>query len=265
MVNTSVRSPKQPWKKYEIEIEIERTIDRKSEYIMNLVTLTDIALKVDFEALLKHLHMRPDSDDLPEVQRMVEEAERIARPKAAYQLSFVEHTSDRQLTIDDVLFTSRILRVNLDQVHRVFPYMATCGMELQEWSERFDDMLAIFWADTIKALALSAATSAMVEHLQAHYLPGPLGTMNPGSLPDWPISEQKPFFHLFGDAQNPIGIRLSNSCLMTPNKSVTGVQFSAEQSYVNCQLCPREDCPGRRAPYDEMQFAKYGLQAPAGR
>jgi hypothetical protein len=193
---------------------------------------------------------------------MVTEAERIARPRAAYQLSFVEHVGDRQTAIDGVPFTSRILRVNLDTVHRVFPYMATCGMELQEWSDQFDDMLVIFWADTIKAMALAAATNAMLAHLQTHYLPGPLGTMNPGSLSDWPISEQNPFFHLFGDAQNPIGIRLSNTFLMTPNKSVTGVQFSTDNTYVNCALCPRADCPGRRAPYDETQFAKYGLAAP---
>jgi hypothetical protein len=136
-------------------------------------------------------------------------------------------------------------------------------MELQEWSNQYSDMLLNFWADMIKAMALTAATSAMSEHLQKHYMPGPLGTMNPGSLTDWPISEQKAFFHLFGDDQNPIGIRLSSTCLMTPNKSVTGLQFNTESQYVNCQLCPRVDCPGRRAPYDEMQYANYGMQAPA--
>lgn len=230
---------------------------------MNLVTLTDIPFKVDFEALLKRLHIRPDSDDAPEIQRMAEEAERIAKPKAAYQVSFVEKADDRRVTVDGVPFTSRILRVNLDQVHRVFPYMATCGMELQKWSNQFDDMLVNFWADTIKAMALMAATDALADHLQTHYMPGPLGVMNPGSLTDWPISEQKMFFHLFNDAQNPIGIQLSSTFLMTPNKSVTGLQFSTDSKYVNCQLCPRENCPGRRAPYDEMQLAKYGLQTPA--
>ncbi len=229
---------------------------------MNLVTLTDIPFQVDVEALMGHVHMRPDQDDIPELLNMAHEAEKIARPKATYQLSFVEHVDERCITVDGILFHSRILRMNLDQAHRVFPYMATCGTELQDWSDGFDDILAIFWADTIKAMALATATSAMHAHLQTHYLLGPTGTMNPGSLADWPISEQKPFFHLFGDEQNPIGIRLSSDFLMTPNKSVTGLQFSTEGSFVNCVLCPREDCPGRRAPYDEAQFEKYGLQAP---
>jgi hypothetical protein len=230
---------------------------------MNLVTITDIPFKVNFETLLKRLHMYPDSEDLPQIERMVQEAESVARPKAAYQVSFVEKVDECRVTVDGVQFTSRILRVNLDKVHRVFPYMATCGMELQEWSNQYDDMLLNFWADTIKTMALAEASSALMEHMRAQYLPGPMGTMNPGSLTDWPISEQKAFFHLFNDAQNPIGIRLSSTCLMTPNKSVTGLHFSTNSEYVNCELCPRESCPGRRAPYDETAYAKYGLQAPA--
>jgi hypothetical protein len=227
---------------------------------MNLITLTDIPFKIDLEALFKHVRLRPDSEDADQARQMAQEAEAIARPKAAYQLSFIEDKQDRQVVIDGISFTSRILRVNLDAVHRVFPYIATCGMELQTWSDGFDDMLVSFWADMIKAMALTAATTALHQHLQNHYMPGPTATMNPGSLTDWPISEQRPFFKLFGAAAGDIGVTLSSSYLMTPNKSVTGIQFSTENAYVNCQLCPREDCPGRRAPYDESQFEKYGLQ-----
>jgi hypothetical protein len=228
---------------------------------MNLVTLTDIPFKVDFDALLKHLHLRPDDEDAAEVRRMVQEAEAIGRPKTVYQVASAEMKDDRHVDIDGITFASRILRVNLDAVHRVFPYIATCGMELQTWSDRFDDMLAVFWADTIKAMALAAATTALHGHVQMQYLPGPMATMNPGSLTDWPLSEQKPFFKLFGDAAAAIGVTLSSSFLMTPNKSVTGIQFSTEKLYENCQLCPRLDCPGRRAPYDEMKYDHYGMQA----
>jgi hypothetical protein len=37
---------------------------------------------------------------------------------------------------------------------------------------------------------------------------------------------------------------------MTPVKSVSGIWFPTEGKYENCQLCNREDCPGRRAPYE---------------
>ena len=227
---------------------------------MNVVTLTEIPFSISGEVLLKHVHLAPDAEDASEVLRMAREAQAIGIPKAMYQVSFAEKTGERSVTIDNIPFNSRVLRVNLDNSHRVFPYMATCGMELQRWSTQFDDMLAQYWADVIKALALAEATSALYRHIQMEYMPGPTGTMNPGSLRDWPISEQKPFFALFGSATDTLGVHLSSSYLMTPNKSVTGLQFATEEQYQNCQLCPREDCPGRRAPYDEMRLEQYDAQ-----
>lgn len=227
---------------------------------MNLITLTDIPFELDSDILLSHVHLDRNSDDANDVLAMAHDAFSIGRPKAMYQVAFVTHTGDKTVEIDGVEFTSRILRVNLDTVHRVFPYMATCGAELQQWSDQYDDMLQVYWADVIKEMALACATGAMQRDLQIRYLLGPVAMMNPGSLPDWPIKEQKPFFQLFGDAISNVGIELSSSYLMTPNKSVTGIHYSMVDSFESCQLCPREDCPGRRAPYDETQFERYGLK-----
>ena len=79
--------------------------------------------------------------------------------------------------------------------------------------------------------------------------------MNPGSLPDWPITEQAKLFSLLGDVKALIGVTLTESMLMLPTKSVSGVYFETERNFENCELCARENCPGRRKPFDE---AKYG-------
>jgi hypothetical protein len=78
--------------------------------------------------------------------------------------------------------------------------------------------------------------------------------MSPGSLGEWPLSQQRPLFASLGDVAGAIGVRLSESLLMVPAKSVSGVCFPTEESFESCQLCPREDCPGRRAPYDETLY-----------
>lgn len=80
--------------------------------------------------------------------------------------------------------------------------------------------------------------------------------MSPGSLEDWPVSQQSALFSLLGDTQHAIGVQLTESCLMVPTKSVSGIRFPMEDSFESCQLCPREDCPGRRAPYDEALYAR---------
>ena len=87
---------------------------------------------------------------------------------------------------------------------------------------------------------------------------GKLSRMNPGSLPDWPLSEQKPLFAVLGEGPAKIGVQLKDSFLMVPVKTVSGIFFPAEEKFESCQLCPREKCPGRRAPYDpELYDRKY--------
>jgi hypothetical protein len=161
-----------------------------------------------------------------------------------------------------VRFNSRVLRINLDSAHRVFPYVATCGAELWEWMNGLEDMLHRFWADAIAEMAVRVASQALDEHLAERYRPGSLSRMNPGSLGEWPIREQRALFKLLGDPEELIGVQLLKSCLMVPNKSVSGIQFPTEDGFVNCQLCPREDCPGRRAPYDPGLYGrKYRSEA----
>ena len=83
------------------------------------------------------------------------------------------------------------------------------------------------------------------------FWPGVVGRMNPGSLSDWPLTEQRPLFSLMGDTDAAIGVRLMPSLLMAPTKSVSGIVFPTESTFASCQLCPRDECPNRRAPYDE--------------
>ena len=41
---------------------------------------------------------------------------------------------------------------------------------------------------------------------------------------------------------------------MKPIKSVSGIWFPTEESFESCRLCPREQCRGRRTPYDKNLF-----------
>ena len=96
------------------------------------------------------------------------------------------------------------------------------------------------------------------EHLIDHFQPGKISRMNPGSLPDWPLPEQQQLFALLGGGPASIGIKLTDSFLMVPIKSVSGIWFPNEESFESCRLCPREKCPGRRAPYDpDLYDRKY--------
>jgi len=84
--------------------------------------------------------------------------------------------------------------------------------------------------------------------------------MAPGSLVDWPIEEQAPLFKLLGDVENSIGVKLTDSLLMLPAKSISGIYFPTEVSFFSCQLCPRQRCESRKAKYDPGLAEQYGIK-----
>jgi hypothetical protein len=182
-----------------------------------------------------------------------------AHPKALSMEAYVDSRSDGSVTIGGHVFTSHVLRQNLEGVERVFPFVATCGVELDGVKVDQSDLMASYCMDTIRMLALNTARRQMERHLKETYSTGQLSRMAPGSLEDWPLQEQRPLFDLLGDVEGKIGVRLTDRMLMVPVKSVSGIFFPTEVRFESCLLCQRTNCPGRRAPYDAAAAARYGV------
>lgn len=225
--------------------------------------LDELSFRVETKQLMERLRVKAGTREADELAELVQQAERVACPKALYRLGFVDKRSTDTVIIDGVTFASRILAVNLEHAHRVFVYAATCGQELQEWADGIPDLLQKFWAEAIQEMALREATRALNSHIIETYHPGPSSTMAPGSLGDWPLTQQRALFTLLGDTQATIGLCLCDSMLMVPFKSISGIRFPTEERFESCMLCPRADCPGRRALYDrDMHARRYQHEIP---
>jgi len=215
--------------------------------------LKDIPVELDKKTLFERAHIDPDSSDAREFERLLEKARAVARPKAVYRESFIDAKGEGTVTIEGVTFSSRTLRTNLDKVERVFAYVATCGHELDGIDLSGGDFMAPFWLDTIKAAALGLSIGYLKNHLDRRFALGKTSTMSPGAgdVTVWPIEQQRALFSLFGDVEGLIGVRLTDSFLMIPNKTVSGIRFPTEVDFRACQLCRRKVCPGRSAPFDK--------------
>lgn len=224
---------------------------------MDPIIIDNITFNPDYEAITDHLKIKPGSSRAAEIEDLISEARDIARPKAIYKLVSVQGKGEDQVLLDGKTFFSRILCINLGEVHRAFLYVVTCGIELHEWVKAIEDPFTGYLADSITLFALIEAQNHMFSHLTEHYGVTKTATMNPGSLEDWPIQGQIPLFELLGDPRNAIGVYLTESLLMIPRQSVSGILFETEKDFVNCQLCPRENCPNRRAPYDAEMRDRY--------
>jgi len=222
--------------------------------------LNNIPINLDIEAVLKRMHMRNKREDIERgIQELIEIAHPVAKPKAVYELCFVNNKNEDSLDIGGVNFTSRVLRINLDQAGRVFPYVVTCGRELDEITFLSHEFIKAYYMDQIKETVLVLARSYLEDYLKRNYALEEISRMSPGSGPAdvWPITQQKELFSIFGNVEELIGVKLTDKCLMIPIKSLSGIYFPTKCKFESCQLCPRERCIGRRAPYDPDLVKKY--------
>ncbi len=214
--------------------------------------LMDIPFELDPASILATVHIALDSPDAQTVRELIEKAGQVARPKALYQASFIQAKGAETVTIDGVTFASRMLRENLDGVERVFPFVATCGHELDAVPLVAGDFLMEFWWDAIKATLLGCAIRHLNAHLKERFALEKTSSMSPGSgdATVWPIEQQRVLFALLGDVKALVGVELTDSCLMKPNKTVSGIVIPTEVDFRTCQVCRRENCPSRSAVFD---------------
>jgi hypothetical protein len=212
--------------------------------------LDSIPVSLDVERQVKRFHVSEKSERLGRrVDEILEGFRPIAKPKVIYEVCYVDNKNRDSVEIGGVSFTSRVLRINLDKVERVFPYVATCGRELEEMAVPPDDRVKYFCLDIMKMAAVASAHTYLQDYLAREYALGQMSRMNPGSLEDWPVTQQIELFSLFGNVEDLIGVTLTENFLMVPLKSVSGIYFPTEIKFESCQLCPRERCVGRMAPY----------------
>jgi hypothetical protein len=219
--------------------------------------LDNIPIKWDLEEVGKQLRLKECSSS--QAREWVEIAEPLIKAKAVYEVSYIDQRGENIIEVNGVTFTSRVLRINLERVERVFPFIITIGKALEDRASSSSDLLRQFYLEALGDMALRSSRRYVEGYLKRHFGLGQLSRMSPGSLKDWPVTEQKPLFSLFGNVKDLIGVTLTESMLMIPRKSISGVFFPTEVKFFSCQLCPRKGCPARKAPYDEMLREKYGL------
>jgi len=216
-----------------------------------------IPITVNYEQVLKKLKIE-DDEDIEMVRGLFEKAKEITRPKVLYREAYVEEISGSTVRINDFSFESEVLAANLKNIHRVFAYVSTCGTEVDDWSANEKDYVVSLWLDMIKEQFLHEANTFFRNYIKNSYKLKTLSSVNPGSgdKDNWHISQQAQLFALLGGVKEEIGVTLTDSFLMIPVKSTSGLLYPSETEFVNCSLCGRENCQGRRTAFDRELYAR---------
>jgi len=216
-----------------------------------------IPFKLDPDDVGRRLRFNPAKPGFPSLGKLIELAHSLARLRAVHDISYIGAKDPETVELAGIAFRSRVLRRNLDRAQKVFPYIMTVGPELEKAASSSGDLLKQYYLEEIANIILETGASWLADQLKDRWGFPSLSNMSPGSLEDWPITEQPKLFSLFGDTERMIGVKLTDSLLMVPRKSISGIFFPSEEGFMSCRLCPREICPSRRAVYDERLAAEY--------
>jgi len=222
---------------------------------MIMEILNPIAVQVDLGAIKKLAHV--PEHEAQRLQALISAVHSVMDATAVYKVSYIDAKAEDSVIIGGVLFKSKVLRKHLDKVERVFPYVVTIGKGVEDLEKASGDALEKYYLDLIGNAAVVKARDHLKIRLADRYGLEGLSYLGPGQLKDWPLEEQKPLFSLLGDVERAVGVTLSDSLLMIPRKSLSGIYFPTEIPFMACQLCPRESCPSRKARYDEKLTREY--------
>lgn len=190
---------------------------------------------------------------IPEMERdyikaVLTEAEDYCELECGFRIcNHFEYHKDF-IVIEGISFsTGKLIASPIREADAAAVFVCTGGPKLSAWSKQ------IFADDPVKGYIVDIFASEIVEkaadkihkiigetvlprkkHITNRYSPGYCG---------WDVSEQRLLFSLL--PKKFCGVSLSESALMIPEKSVSGIVGIGERAkYRNyfCDICPRTDC-----------------------
>ena len=221
--------------------------------------IENIPVRLDADKVVKGLRIRRNVEYFRDkLASLIETIAPVINPKAVYSVSFVDKIEEDRVTIDDTVFTSKVVRMNLEKVGRVFPYIVTAGVEL-DTVELLKGQSAML-LDQVKNVVVTKANLYLRNLITEKYGIKRLSSVGPGRLDEWPITQQRELFSLFGEHVDRIGVNLTKTCLMVPVKTVSGLLFPSEVGFESCELCSRAKCMERRTAFNPEKVELFGVE-----
>jgi len=211
-------------------------------------------LSLSVKKVYKEMGYRRNQPEEPVValtESLLKEIQAIAAPAYIYKIYSGSVIGDA-VCLDEgaCLRTGAILSPLLQGSECFALFAATAGNAFQRYQDELkkeDDLLKSYIADVIGSCIAEGAGDYMQNMLKKEI--GELRHTNrfsPGYC-GWHLSEQKELFRLLGG--NPCDINLSDTCLMKPIKSISGIigiGNNVKENIYGCRFCELETCYKRK-------------------
>ncbi|MEE8471151.1 MAG: vitamin B12 dependent-methionine synthase activation domain-containing protein [Dehalococcoidia bacterium] len=220
---------------------------------------SQIDIGIDTKNVCRYLgyssRSRPSARVLDLIDGYMENARSFIDPSYSYVIRNVKQVRQSYVLVDGpIVFQSVVIARLLRECSKVAVLVATIGSRLEEKVRQLARDGLMLQASVLDAVGSEAVEKvadlvqcAIEERANAEGLVS--GRRFCPGYCDWDISQQPMVFRAVkGDS---IGVHLTESCLMIPQKSISGIvgiglSDGNLKDYNPCKACSKTDCLGRR-------------------
>ena len=222
-------------------------MDANSEYLIDVHSLPITPKNILKEMGYGKVQPQNGIDTL--VTSMLEEVKSSVTPSCTFRLCRGILVNEKICLEGGVTFTVGKILASLLVGSELFAlFTATAGNDFCNYQQSVkDDILRCFIADVIGTCLVEAVGDKMERLLEKKIIPfHHTNRFSPGYC-GWKLTEQKTLFTLLGGM--PCGIHLCDVCLMTPEKSISGiigVGHKVNEKAYGCRFCDLKTCYKRK-------------------
>ncbi|HEY5537172.1 MAG TPA: hypothetical protein VIK23_00725 [Acetobacterium sp.] len=195
---------------------------------MSVVALTELEFSLDEDEFYDHLRMKRGSRRAIPIQRILETAKNIPKPKVLYRVSKAKIIDANYFTLDDVSFKSTLAVEKIHNGGLVIPNIVTSGLEIENYCMTMKGMLEQYIIMELCNFACRFAQKAMAEDIKKRYGMELVDCIYPGEE-GFHLDSGKKIFDLFEDIEKTIGVTLSDTGLPTPSRTAYAISFGKNQ------------------------------------
>lgn len=187
------------------------------------------------------------------IEEIIYQAPQKCNIRAGYKILNVEKNNRKDgLSIGGVFFkTDKIVAAEFKEADEAALFVCSIGSSMEKWSKELmfgGDAIRGYFVDIVASSAAETVANLLHEQIKKQMQQNGLNVTNrysPGYC-NWAVSEQHLLFSLLPD--NFCGVTLSESTLMNPIKSVSGIIGIGSKVKFNdylCDGCNQKNCTYR--------------------
>ena len=198
----------------------------------------------------------PDKPFMEQIDKLLDELAACCTPEYGFVVHPGKRLDNENIQISETMLQpGKIITSAVREADHFVIFVATAGKGFDTWNRSIqedDNMVHAFFADSLGSVVAEACVAVMQQRIEREMTELGLFISNsysPGYC-DWPLIEQRKLFAFF--PEQFCGVTLTESCLMVPIKSVSGIigiGQNVKKRLYSCDVCTMTTCVKNRKKY----------------